>query len=151
LRVVVRGYEAGADDISPPRLINVDLAVNEEECYGPHAIVDRGAPAVFLSCVRRDENGSRNDPSTSCSANVGTIAGIGSGVLGARRALLRPWPPRAKPHLGLLALFRSGQVWPPASALHPQATASRPLLTKVTSPRKNADLKCKSSDFVILR
>ena len=110
MRVVVRGDEAGADDISPPRLINVDLAVNEEECYGRHAIVDRGAPAVFLSGVRRDENGSRNDPSTSCSANVGTIAGIGSGVLGARRALLRPWPPRAKRHLGLLALFRSGRV-----------------------------------------
>jgi hypothetical protein len=59
LRVVVRGYEAGADDISPPRLINVDLAVNEEECYGPHAILDRGAPTVFLGGVRRDENGWR--------------------------------------------------------------------------------------------
>ena len=46
LRVVVRGDEARADDISPPRLINLDLAVNEEAYYGPHAILD---PARRLS------------------------------------------------------------------------------------------------------
>jgi hypothetical protein len=40
LRVVVRGYEAGADDISPPRLVTLDIAVNEEAYYGPHATVD---------------------------------------------------------------------------------------------------------------
>jgi hypothetical protein len=59
LRVVVRGYEARADDISPPRLIDLDLGVNEEEYYDPHAIVDRGVPAVFIGDVRRDENGGR--------------------------------------------------------------------------------------------
>jgi hypothetical protein len=57
-RVVVRGYEEGADDVSPPRLVNLDLNVNEED-YGPHAIVDRGVPAVFISDVRRDEKGWR--------------------------------------------------------------------------------------------
>jgi hypothetical protein len=59
LRVVARDYEAGADDISPPRLVNLDLGVNEEEYYGPHAIVDRGVPAVFIGDVCRDENGWR--------------------------------------------------------------------------------------------
>lgn len=59
LRVVVRGYEMGADDISPPRLVNLDISVNEEAYYGPHAIVDCGAPAVFLGDFRRDENGWR--------------------------------------------------------------------------------------------
>jgi hypothetical protein len=59
LRVVIRSYEAGADDISPPRLINLDIAVNEEAYYGPHAIVDRGAPVVFIADVRRDANGWR--------------------------------------------------------------------------------------------
>jgi hypothetical protein len=59
LRTVVRGYEAGADDISPPRRINFDLGVNEEEYCGLHAIVDRGAPAIFIGDVRRDENGWR--------------------------------------------------------------------------------------------
>jgi hypothetical protein len=59
LRVVVRGYEAGADDISQRRLVNLDLAVNEEAYYGPHAIVDHGVPAVFIGDIRRDENGWR--------------------------------------------------------------------------------------------
>jgi hypothetical protein len=59
LPVVVRGYEAGADDISPPRLVNLDLAANEEEYYGPHGIVDSGVPAVFIGDVRRDANGWR--------------------------------------------------------------------------------------------
>jgi hypothetical protein len=59
LRVVVRGYEAGGDDISLPRPINLDLTVNEEEYYGPHAIMDRSALAVFIGDIRRDENGWR--------------------------------------------------------------------------------------------
>jgi hypothetical protein len=59
LPVVVRGYEAGADDIRPPRLIDLDLGVNAEAYYGPHAIVDHGVPAVFIGDVRRDENGWR--------------------------------------------------------------------------------------------
>ena len=35
------------------------LAVNEEEYYGPHAIVDRGTPAVFIGDIRRDDDGWR--------------------------------------------------------------------------------------------
>jgi hypothetical protein len=59
LPVVVRGYEAGADDISQPRLLNLYLAVNEEEYYGPTRDRRLRVPAVFIGDLRSDEKGWR--------------------------------------------------------------------------------------------
>lgn len=59
VRVVVRGYELGVDDIKLPRLVNLALDINEEDYEGPHDIVEQGMPAVFISDVRRDSGSPR--------------------------------------------------------------------------------------------
>jgi hypothetical protein len=55
LRVVVPGYEGGADDILTPRQICIRPRDPDhtEDWYGPHAVGDVGEPAVLIADVRQ--------------------------------------------------------------------------------------------------
>ncbi len=55
LRVVVPGYEGGADDILPPRQICIQPwdPAYEADWYGPHALVEVGEPAALIADLRQ--------------------------------------------------------------------------------------------------
>jgi hypothetical protein len=54
-RVVVPGYEGGADDILAPKQICIRSRDPDhtEDWFGPHAVRDVGEPAVLIADVRQ--------------------------------------------------------------------------------------------------
>ena len=116
--------EARADDISPPRLINLDLAVNEEAYYGPHAILDpaRRLSSSAASVAMRTDRGmtrARHAPRTlarlpasapACSVPVAPYCALG------RRGRNGIWV--------YWHSFDPDEYEPPTSGRRPQATAS---------------------------